>query len=341
MHGLSISYRTIFIALVFALYAYAMTFGLSALSSTAGLDAGTVARLAQTIADGRIEGSYEAMAFLYARTTPALRIVIEIALGTGFILTCMGRIHRPQWLAVLALLLISPILFFLTQFVKDTILVAFVLAAVVVLRTRWPEWLKIALVCVIYAAYAMMFRQYYYLIVVAFIGLCLLRTLPAPLQLAAIAIGLVALAFVPAEIFAKLQTARDAVNINRIGRDLPGSKTAFMNLVQPGGYGEFLINYGYATARLHLPFLFGAFRLQEAFLLVNLAAYATFAWVGLRSRLRLVQTPALLFLAHVAILMLFEPDLGSYLRHLSSALPYLVPAVMLLDQGRWRDTHRP
>jgi len=204
------------------------------------------------------------------------------------------------------------------------------------MRSRMPEVVRIALVCAVYGLFALYFRQYYWLIVVAFLGLYLLRTLPPTLRIAAAAIGVVALAFTPADVFYQLQHARDAVNAFRIGRDIAGARTAFVNIVEPDGYGNFLVNYGHAIARLHLPFLFAPFRLQEAYLLMNLAAYGWLAWAGLRSRDRRVQTPALLFASHFMVLMVFEPDLSSYLRHLSSALPYLVPAAVLLDAPRRR-----
>ena len=328
---LGLSYRAIFLVVAFAMFATVLIFGAAALSSTRGNDASTVAQMAQTIAAARIEGGYAVMAWLHASTSPALRVVVQVVLGAAFILMCLWPLRYPRWLAIMTFLLIAPILFFLTLFIKDTALVVFVIGSALVLRSKLPEMAKVALVCAIYCVFALLFRQYYYLIVVVFLGLCLLRHLPPVLQVAAVVIGFVALAFVPSDVFYQLQHARDAVNAFRVGRDVEGARTAFVNIVEPGGYGNFLINYGYAIARLHLPFLFGPFRVQEAYLLLNLAAYAGLVWVSLRSRSRFVQTPGLLFVSHFAVLMLFEPDLGSYLRHLSSALPYLVPAAVLLD----------
>lgn len=329
---LGLSYRAVFLIVAFAMFAVVMIFGAAALSATRGNDAGTVAQMAQTIAAARIEGGYVVMAWIFAHTNAAMRVGIEILLATAFILMCLWPLRHRRWLAIMTFLLIAPILFFLSQFIKDTALVVFVIGSALVMRSRLPEIARIALVCAIYGVFALLFRQYYYLIIVAFLGLCLLRTLPSALQVAAMMVGVVALAFVPSDIFHQLQHARDSVNAFRIGRDIAGARTAFVNVVEPGGYGNFLINYGYAIARLHLPFLFGQFRMQEAYLLMNLAAYGWLVWTGLRSRDRLVQTPVLLVVSHFTVLMLFEPDLGSYLRHLSSALPYLVPAAVLLDR---------
>jgi hypothetical protein len=101
-----------------------------------------------------------------------------------------------------------------------------------------------------------------------------------------------------------------------------GARTSFYNLVSPTTFVRFVIDYVYAAGRLHLaPLLTPGIKefAMEVFLVLSI-------WPALR-RVRYQESSpinrsaaflACLVLAHVGVSILFEPDLGSYMRHLSS-----------------------
>ena len=150
--------------------------------------------------------------------------------------------------------------------------------------------------------------------------------------MAAVALGLVGgLSFAPPWLFEVLQGPRDAVNLVRMATMTVGTQSAFMNPLPPDSLGNFLVNYGYAFARLNLPVLFQV-RMQEVFLLSVVLVTFTLILYGLRHGGPKERACALLVLAHALTLNLFEPDLGSYLRHLTSATIYLAPVLSLLDR---------
>ena len=66
-----------------------------------------------------------------------------------------------------------------------------------------------------------------------------------------------------------------------------------------------------------------------------LCTYVLLMIRGLRSGNSRVSWPAALFCAHMLVLNIFEPDLGSYLRHLSTALLFLAPSLAMWDR-QWQ-----
>jgi hypothetical protein len=140
-----------------------------------------------------------------------------------------------------------------------------------------------------------------------------------------------ALSMAPSELFELLQGPRDYINLLRMATTVVGVQSAFNNPLPPDSLGNFLVNYGYAFARLNLPVLF-QLRMQEVFLLSVTMTTFLLIWFGLRQGGPKERACALLVLAHALTLNLFEPDLGSYLRHLTSATIYLAPVLALLDR---------
>src|SRR5690606_16251863 len=137
----------------------------------------------------------------------------------------------------------------------------------------------------------------------------------------------------------ELGEARDIVNRGRQWSNFAGSRSAFMNLVPTRDAFDFLVNYFYAVLRLNLPILFNPAP-QEVFLMLNVGIYGWLAYIGCSVRDPAVRFPVVLFISHVLVLTIFEPDLGSYLRHLSSVFIYLLPALSFWDWQRMPQ-HRP
>jgi hypothetical protein len=234
---------------------------------------------------------------------------------------------------IAALIMLAPLLLMgLLRPQKEVIVAAMSLAVLITVWKGKNPWFAWAILAFLYGAYGLSVRPYYLLIVV-FCGV--LYTLPRwPQWLKVLAAGcmICGLWLIPEDIFLHLQGVRDDNNFERVLGEL-GNRTFFFNPFSPEHPLGFLGNYAYAVLRLNLPVLF-SFQPQEIFLsvasvLYGVLVYAQMAWGNARARLM-----GCLFLAHLLVLWLFEPDLGSYLRHAASAVAYLWPG-LILWQKRW------
>ena len=176
----------------------------------------------------------------------------------------------------------------------------------------------------IYGAYGGIMRAYYLLILLVFIAYyCILKTAPTLRWVYAVVFCMI-LVLLPAKVFIDTQGVRDLVNF-WVGYGAPNLvRTAFNNPFPPDNALHFIGNYANAMLNLNVPFMFG-FTSADLALCLNLLLYGWLTVSGisfLRGPLRLLP---LLFLSHITIQMVFEPDSGSYFRHFSSLLLYLVP----------------
>jgi hypothetical protein len=101
-----------------------------------------------------------------------------------------------------------------------------------------------------------------------------------------------------------------------------GARTSFYNPFDPATFVAFCADYAYAALRLNVPILFSPGPKEFAMQI--------FVWIALSALFRRAQnnehtatSEALemltcLVIGHICVSMLFEPDLGSYIRHLSS-----------------------
>jgi len=327
----AISARSVWLLAVLILYLIVFASDTTTWISTLRYDEHRIQEIAQTIGSYSLDNSYQVMAFFYARTTATQRLIIELGAGIMFILYFMMPLRSHKALLLVSVWLIAPILFFLSQFNKDTILVYFVICSAIILRSRLPMLVRLIGVSVIYVAYASIFREYYYLILLIFLLFWFLRRIPAVAILTVVLVGLALLLLAPPHVFEQLEGSRDLINAGRLGRNLPGTRTAFDNLLSPTDAFKFIANYLYAAARLNFPFFTG-FTPRDAYMFIAILAFGWISVKGLRGPDRVADSTCL-FLAHVAVSICFEPDVGSYLRHTSSAIPYLIPAVMLFDRG--------
>src|SRR5690606_18697377 len=118
----------------------------------------------------------------------------------------------------------------------------------------------------------------------------------------------------PSDVFWQLQSPRDMINQTRVFDTVEGVRTAFFNPYSPTNAVNFVLNYAYAVVRLNLAPLFD-FGVRSLYLAAYVGLCVFLVTYGLRSRREEVRLPALLFMAHFLVLAIFEPDLGSYLRH--------------------------
>ncbi len=274
-------------------------------------------------------GSYYYSALIFQNTPEALLLPAVALIGIAHILILYGRNSHPATLLLCTVLLLPALLFFARPG-KETLLslVTFVVLGLLCLRSNGV--FRVLAVAVCYLIYAYFMREYFIVILAAFAGLMVLAQLSWGPRLALLAAALGALSLAPSELFQILQGPRDAINILRMANSVVGTQSAFTNPLPPDSLGNFLVNYGYAFVRLNLPVLF-QLRMQEVFLLSVTLVTFTLIVFGLRLGGPKERACALLVLAHALTLNLFEPDLGSYLRHLTSATIYLAPVLALLD----------
>lgn len=303
-------------------------------------DAATIAELADA---GQVGGgAYGMMALIYSFVPGALREASIYIIGAGFVIVSTRRTRTNAHAFLIVFLALAPSLLTIATFQKDLLLVPFILATVYIFTKLRTDIAAIFAALCVYGLYGVLFRDYYFLIAFFFVFFWGMHNTPLKWKLI-LFLGLVLVVMItPLSIFQTLQSPRDIANANRILRGgTAGSRTAFVNLLEIQGPGSFTINYFYGVARLNLAIFFN-FGLKELFLELNLVAYAFAIVTSLRSGSRVAKRAASLVLAHATVLNLFEPDLGSYMRHLSSTLPLV--AIMLSDyfsRRKWKIVFKP
>jgi len=180
----------------------------------------------------------------------------------------------------------------------------------------------------LYAVYGVFVRQYYLLIVGVFFIVYFLWRRPLKYHLLAAVVVVGAILAAPSSILQTLQSPRDTSNAyaEQIGSD---NRTAFTNIASPGNGVGFLVNYGYAATVLITPVLY--FQTASDVFMQLMIATMLFILYKARRRSRRaghdrfeLRFFASLFVAHILVQLIFEPDLGSFTRHLTSVILYII-----------------
>ncbi|CAB3756019.1 hypothetical protein GQ57_02415 [Burkholderia sp. MSh2] len=262
--------------------------------------------------------SFDAVAKFYAMLGASGTHVLTAAIGALCIWMTIAHARRVGSL-VASLVLLAPCVFF-NLFVasKDTLVV---LMAIVLARVaqRRSVFVTVTAAVVLYGGYAAVVRGYFALILAIALAALLFRRGSWGRRTWLMLAALLALFLLPNDIYYLLQHPRDMA-ADYLAHGSPfGARTSFHNLVAPDSFGAFCMNYLYALSRLNLPVLFSPGPKE--------IAMQVFVWIALAAvwrRARHDTKPArdvlaALVVGHIAVSMLFEPDLGSYTRHLSSA----------------------
>jgi len=293
-------------------------------------DAETVATMAGSADSPEAFDGYGFMSLIYAHTNAGLRNLILFGFGSVLITMLLWWLRMPRTLAIAGFMLLAPLTLYLPFFVKDTFTAPLAITAAFLLtRGRTALWAKIAGVTIFYAAYAVIFRQYYFLIIPVWFFLVLFIEAPGSWRVVLLVAIPIVMVVIPKEIYDTLQVQRDMVNMARAGFAGEGNRSAFLNLVEPNGVFTFIVNFFYAAVRLNLPF--DRLAPNNIFLFMNVCLYFWLSVSGMRSANRIVSWPAALFFAHIVVITIFEPDLGSYLRHASTAILLLAPSMAMWD----------
>jgi hypothetical protein len=279
-----------------------------------------------------LSGSYAGTVFLFSLfPSNSLQFAVA-ALGSLFLVLFVYPIRTVRWQLIGILLLIPVVVLSLLRPQKEffVILMTLIVYLSALRSSGWRTGFFFTIL-LLYGGYALLVREYFGLILVLFIGLNIFVEAPRAIRASLLLFLLLLILVAPTTLFDAVQSHRDWVNEHRADASLVGNRTAFNNPFEPSGKLSFFVNYAYAALFLN----FAVFFLQsikEVFLLVTVSIYGFLVYHGLRLGSRMERSFACLFLAHALTLWLFEPDLGSYLRHLSSALLYLLPVIVARER---------
>lgn len=234
----------------------------------------------------------------------------------SFAIALLARVATNYKTAFIVTFLVSPaIVLFMVRLLKESILMPILLAITFILASKLRRSYKFCAVVGLYLLYGAFIRNYYMLIAVAFVGLFVFMKGGSRARLLAL-IFLAALpATLPSELYEILQGGA-----HRGGDAMAYVRTAFANPFKADDFIGFVGNYIYAMIRLNFPIFFTLSPL-EIFHMTSVFCYAYVVCKGVKSVIWEKNIAAYLIIAQVLILWLFEPDLGSYLRHLTVLFP--------------------
>jgi len=213
---------------------------------------------------------------------------------------------------------------------KETVVLAITLLISYVAQRVRADTVLIAVIVIIYGLYGAFFREYYLLILAAFLGFYVMSKAAPTLRWTYLLLAFVVLLLLPEQIYGMLQGPRDETNFWIGFGAAEQIRTIFRNPFPPDGPWHFLGNYAYAFAVLHFPFFLFT-TVKEFLMFVNILFYGWLLFTGLKLLKGPLRLLLYLFAAHVVVLVLFEPDLGSFFRHFSSAFLYLLPVFKLQE----------
>lgn len=310
----------IFYNLVFVL-------GPQAILSTQANDALLVARLAREALYVSTQDGYYFVARIYAFLPEIARSITVYLIALWYIWEFFIRTKEPLNVALSLVLITAPIIMCLALFVKDTFAVIMILSVYHFVSKSSRTYQAVIMTAAFYMLGAFLVRPYYIFIICVFFVIISIRFRPKITIPVIVIAGIIILALMPAELAQQLQGSRDLYNIGKVGRELDGYRTSFMNPIPPSDGLSFSYNYVYAAVRLNLPFLFTGIGIKEIYLTFCVISSFALCIVAMKKNDIIVWLPASLYLSHAFVYILFEPDLGSYLRHLSTAFIYIVPAL--------------
>jgi len=257
--------------------------------------------------------------------------ILVAAVGSVTIWTVVTSLRSLRGMLLAVPVLGPAIILNLVQFGKETFTIPFAFLVLWIAKKSSSKTKAFLAIAAAYAFYGAFFREYYAIILMAFAGILLLRRSPAPLRIVYVLLAIAALCVVPAHVLDQLQGSRDVVN--RIYNAVSNAvRTSIYNPFPPDNAWHFALNYIYVLARLNLPLLFDHTP-NEFVLTLNLVIYGALVFMGIRrSSGTAMDFLPWLFLSHLLVLAIFEPDSGSYFRHFSSVLVYLIPTLRLVEQ---------
>ncbi len=328
---LTLRYRSIFLPVILGFFFLVAFAGTTALLPMQNVDAERILEFIQTQGYRSQWSGYTATAWLFSHLPGFLIQPAVLFIGGSSLIIFIWPLRTRTLLILASFITIAPIFLILTRPIKDTFVILLTMAVLFLLKSQLRPLLKVFAISLIYVFYGYLFRRYYYLIALSFFVIFIFSSGGLRVKLLLALSGLAIFIAIPDNIFMQLQGTRDLNNVLRIGTDAPGSRTIFLNPLPPTDAFNFLVNYVVAAFRLSFSFAFNLGP-RELFLTFNVAIYFFLIWKGMRSDKSDARLAAHLVMAHISVLWIFDPDLGSHLRHLSSVFLYLLPIMQMLER---------
>jgi len=258
-----------------------------------------------------------------------------VGLSNAAVLFALARMTRTyQGMAILTLLLLPMVYMVMPAPLKDTLVVAASTLLMLYAMRGPPPKRFLGVVIVGYLMFGLGLRDYYLLVLLVFIGLLLFSRTPGQLKLLYVLPIILVLLFLPASVFEAVGGARDMVNeIYVYGLPEEDVRTFFVNPFPSDNGLHFVGNYIYAFVILNIPFTRDV-TFKEIVLFVNIALCSGLMIYALRrfGHDDVRRYLAFLFLSQLLVFWIFEPDSGSYLRHVLTFVPFLMPTFLALDE---------
>lgn len=265
--------------------------------------------------------SFDAVAKFYASLGTVGTSGFVAAIGALFIWLMIGYSKRVGGLFVNSMLVAPCVFFNLFVASKDTLVVLMSLLLVTLARKRGTASVALAATA-LYLGYALSVRIYFALILVIAAVAWLVRMASLKQKIFFALAGVLALYLMPDPTYYVLLHPRDMAVDYLVAGSPYGARTGFYNLFEPHSFVTFCADYIYAILKLNVPVLF--YPGPKEFVMLAFVWIAVSSVFGRRAAGMPDSTAgasavlASLVMGHMAVSMLFEPDLGSYTRHLSS-----------------------
>ncbi|MEM5314228.1 hypothetical protein [Paraburkholderia sp. JHI869] len=290
--------------------------------------------------------SFDAVSKFYSSLGDIGTTVFVVGVGALFIGMMIGYSKRLGSLLVNTVLLAPCVFFNLFVASKDTLVVLISVLLVMIAR-RYSLWYVMAASVALYVGYAATVRIYFVLILAIGAGAWVFRKVGLRGKLLLLVAVFTVLFALPDIAYYALLHPRDMAVDYLVTGSPYGARTGFYNPLPPQSFWAFCADYLYAVAKLHVPFLFspGPKELVMTALMGIVLGAIFYKPAQADPRIASVNWLACLLIGHMAVSMLFEPDLGSYTRHLTSAALYAAWRLSLLVPATRRmallQTHVP
>ncbi|WP_432468839.1 hypothetical protein [Agarivorans sp. Z349TD_8] len=267
------------------------------------------------------DGSYYYTTLVFEFLGEHLSSLLVFVTGIAYIATMSFFVRRWDELAYGSVLLMPHLVLGLSRPQKETLVSILVIACFFVYRKSKNLSYTLLLIFALYLSYGLV-RNYYLLIIAVFALLLLMERLNFEYKALVVLLVLFSLFLLPEDFFFKVQGTRDIFNSLRpMGG--AGHETIYFNPLTPDSAQAFMGNYFSSLVYFNFPIFFvftGNSLYLQIYILILLVSFFKFSQIE-SIELRLF---GLLFISHLLVLLLFEPDLGSYMRHLSSVSIYIM-----------------
>jgi hypothetical protein len=309
---------------------------LSGITQNISVDSDTIMEMRDYIQEST-GNSFRYTAMFFNMVPASLLTPFVLSISAICLYIFMKNIRRTSGILIAIYITLPGILLFMTRPQKETIVLIMTVIVLWTIRSIRSFFIKICIVSLIYFIYAIFMRQYYFIILAVFLLFIFsaslsnfLRTSNGAFLTIIIPLIIISLMIVPESIFIETQGARDLVN-QHYDRE---SRTAFLNPFPTTNGLYFILNYLYSFLRLNFSIFF-TFSYKEIFHMASIFFISRLFIAGFKEdKYSNAKICTQLSLSHILVLMIFEPDIGSYLRHVTSIFVYFTPMIILCNMKK-------